>query len=74
VEERDLSIGYRFLQIAELCREHGEGILAGSELRHLRPRLLGQLAVAREAGVSEHLGVADDGLVEHVPGAVELTP
>jgi uncharacterized Zn finger protein len=24
VEERDLSIGYRFLQIAELCREHGE--------------------------------------------------
>jgi hypothetical protein len=22
--ERDLSIGYRFLQIAELCREHGE--------------------------------------------------
>jgi len=23
VEERDLSIGYRFLQIAELCREHG---------------------------------------------------
>ena len=24
VAERDLSIGYRFLQIAELCREHGE--------------------------------------------------
>jgi uncharacterized Zn finger protein len=24
VQERDLSIGYRFLQIAELCREHGE--------------------------------------------------
>ena len=24
VEERDLSIGYRFLQIAELCQEHGE--------------------------------------------------
>ena len=24
VKERDLSIGYRFLQIAELCREHGE--------------------------------------------------
>jgi uncharacterized Zn finger protein len=24
VEERNLSIGYRFLQIAELCREHGE--------------------------------------------------
>ena len=24
VEERDLSIAYRFLQIAELCREHGE--------------------------------------------------
>lgn len=24
VEERDLSIGYRFLQIAEMCREHGE--------------------------------------------------
>lgn len=24
IEERDLSIGYRFLQIAELCREHGE--------------------------------------------------
>lgn len=24
VEERDLSIGYRFLQIAEQCREHGE--------------------------------------------------
>ena len=28
VEERDLSIGYRFLQIAELCREHGEGDMA----------------------------------------------
>lgn len=25
VAERDLSIGYRFLQIAELCREHGVG-------------------------------------------------
>lgn len=24
VEERNLSIGYRFLKIAELCREHGE--------------------------------------------------
>lgn len=24
VEERDLSVGYRFLQIAELCREQGE--------------------------------------------------
>ncbi len=24
IEERDLSIAYRFLQIAELCREHGE--------------------------------------------------
>ena len=28
VEERDLSIGYRFLQIAELCREHGENDMA----------------------------------------------
>lgn len=28
VEERDLSIGYRFLQIAELCREHGEDDMA----------------------------------------------
>jgi uncharacterized Zn finger protein len=28
VEERDLSIGYRFLQIAELCQEHGEDDMA----------------------------------------------
>jgi uncharacterized Zn finger protein len=28
VQERDLSIGYRFLQIAELCREHGENDMA----------------------------------------------
>jgi uncharacterized Zn finger protein len=28
VEERDLSIGYRFLQVAELCREHGEDDMA----------------------------------------------
>jgi uncharacterized Zn finger protein len=28
VEERDLSIGYRFLQIAELCREHSEDDVA----------------------------------------------
>jgi len=28
VAERDLSIGYRFLQIAELCREHGEDDMA----------------------------------------------
>lgn len=28
VEERDLSIGYRFLEIAELCREHGEDDMA----------------------------------------------
>jgi len=28
VEERDLSIGYRFLQIAELCRERGEDDIA----------------------------------------------
>ena len=47
-------------------------ILAGSEPRHLRPRLLGELAIARKAGVPEQLGVAGDGLVEHVPGAIEL--
>ncbi len=42
------------------------------ELWHVRPRLPGELAVAREPLIPEHLCVTLDGLVEYAPGAIKL--
>ena len=49
-------------------REFSPGPSSGTSAQGL----LGELAVAREAGVPEDLGVAQDSLAEDVPGAVEL--